>query len=311
MRLPLSTLLLMLLAAPALAATQADHDDCNAADAERNIAGCTRIIEDKTESDTVRGIAHVGRGLALLGKGEANRALADMTEAIRLNPNDALAYNNRALIRRDAGDIDNAIADFNEAIRINPHPRSDLPGVPQVSVYTNRGLAFLSKGDSDRALADFDQAISLNPEDAAAYHRRGEIRAARDEFETALVDLDQAIKLDPNNGSAFYVRGVTRFELYTYANPWIRIEELLGAIADFGETIRLMPDWAQGYYARGIAWRTNGDKERAIADLLEAARLNPTTPRIIQALKELKPDYQSAEDELGKLFKWPGSSQGK
>jgi tetratricopeptide (TPR) repeat protein len=161
------------------------------------------------------------------------------------------------------------------------------------------------KGDSDLALADFDEAIKLDDKDAVAYHRRGEIRATRDEFESALADLSQAIRLNPENGFSYYLRGVTRFELYTHAAPWIRWEDLEAAIADFGETIRIHPDWSQGYFARGIAWRTNGDKERAIADLLEAARLSPTTPSIITALKQLKPDYESAEDTLGKFFKWP------
>jgi tetratricopeptide (TPR) repeat protein len=108
--------------------------------------------------------------------------------------------------------------------------------------HVGRGLAFMAKGENERALADFDQAVSVNPENTAAYHPRGEIRATREEFESALGDLDQAIRLDPDNGAAFYVRGVVRFERYTYANPWIRIEELLGAIADFRETIRPMPD---------------------------------------------------------------------
>jgi hypothetical protein len=100
---------LVLLATPALAASQKAHDDCNAEDPDRNIAGCTRIIADRGESKRVRGIAHVGRGLAWINKGELDRAIADFTQAIRLNPKDALAYSNRGLTWADKGDFDRAI----------------------------------------------------------------------------------------------------------------------------------------------------------------------------------------------------------
>ena len=48
----------------------------------------------------------------------ADGAIADYNQAIKINPNYALAYNNRGNIKRTKGDIDGAIADFDRAIKL-------------------------------------------------------------------------------------------------------------------------------------------------------------------------------------------------
>jgi tetratricopeptide (TPR) repeat protein len=78
--------------------------------------------------------------------------LADYNEAIRVDPKNTLAYNNRGNIYRDRGDNDHAIAEYNEAIRIDP---SD------VAAYTNRGLVFERLGKVDEARADFHAALGM------------------------------------------------------------------------------------------------------------------------------------------------------
>jgi Tetratricopeptide repeat len=118
------TCVFMVVAAPAMGASQKAHEDCDADDPDRNIAGCTRIVEDDAEGDTMRAVAYVARGLAWQAKGDLDHALADYTDAIRLNPRDALAYNNRGLLWREKGDADRAIADLT-AIRVDPLPHSD------------------------------------------------------------------------------------------------------------------------------------------------------------------------------------------
>jgi tetratricopeptide (TPR) repeat protein len=243
---------LVLLATPALAASQKAHDDCNAEDPDRNIAGCTRIIADRGESKRVRGIAHVGRGLAWINKGELDRAIADFTQAIRLNPKDALAYSNRGLTWADKGDFDRAIVDYTTAIRLAPLPRSDLPGIPHVNIHHNRGIAWAKKGDLDRALADYDEAI----------------------------------RLDPGFAFAYYTRGVVWYEKYMHASEWIDKNDLNRAIADFSEAIRLDRSNTAYRRARAQAWQVNGDQERAIVDLAEVDRLLQNTP--LPKLKLLK-----------------------
>jgi tetratricopeptide (TPR) repeat protein len=51
--------------------------------------------------------------------GDYGGAIGDYTEAIRLSPSCAEAYNNRGNAKDAKGDHDGAIADFTEAIRID------------------------------------------------------------------------------------------------------------------------------------------------------------------------------------------------
>ena len=74
-------------AAPAFGASKKDANDCQQADdLDRSIAGCTRILNDRGESQGNRAVSYHNRGVAWYDKGDSDRAIADHTEAIRLEP---------------------------------------------------------------------------------------------------------------------------------------------------------------------------------------------------------------------------------
>ena len=56
--------------------------------------------------------------------------MADFQEALRLEPNESLAYHCRGFAWQSTGDFDKAIADHNEAIRLNPGNAYSHVGVP-------------------------------------------------------------------------------------------------------------------------------------------------------------------------------------
>jgi len=78
--------------------------------------------------------------------GDLDKAIADYTQAIRLDPDLAEVYGVRGLAYSQKGDFDKAIADCNQAIRLGP----DF-----AEAYTNRGVAYDNKGDLDKAFADW------------------------------------------------------------------------------------------------------------------------------------------------------------
>lgn len=295
----------MLAVAPAFGASDEDHNNCNARDVERNIVGCTRVLEDPTESAVNRGIAHVGRGLARQDKGEIDLAMADMNDAIRFNPDDALAYSNRGILWREKHDVDRAIADFTQAIRINAVPRSDIGGDGHVNVYTNRGLAYMAKGDLDLALSDFDEAIRRDRNDIQAYFFRSKVHEARHDVDRVIADLNQAIRLDPELMQAYYLRADARVQRYKSSNASAAKEDLEFAIADYSSVIRLGPEQAVVFHDRGIAWKLYGNTDRAVADFMEAVRLNPMIPDFVAGLKELQPDFVLPSIAEGGILNWP------
>ena len=141
-----------MLFAPAFAASQKDHEDCSKAGGDIAIPSCTRIINDHNESVRNRAIAYYNRGSAWSDKGDNDRAIADYSETIRLDPNYAPAYNNRGNAWGDKGDTDRAIADYSEAIRLDPKGAGS---------YRSRGHANFDKGDFTAAAADLLRASDL------------------------------------------------------------------------------------------------------------------------------------------------------
>jgi len=83
--------------------------------------------------------AYFYRAFAKDDLGDKQGAIADLNQAIAINPKDADAYNNRGLAKSDLGDKQGAIADYNQAIAINPQ---------YANAYNNRGLAKSDLGDN-------------------------------------------------------------------------------------------------------------------------------------------------------------------
>jgi tetratricopeptide (TPR) repeat protein len=63
---------------------------------------------------------HVKSGNTWFNKGDYDRAIADYNQALRINPQDAYAYNQRGVAWERKGDYDRAIADYTQALQINP-----------------------------------------------------------------------------------------------------------------------------------------------------------------------------------------------
>ena len=88
-------------------------------------------------------------------KGDFDRAIADLNEAIRLVPKYVIFYGNRGDVYRHKGDPDRAVADYSEVLRLIPEGAS--------SQYSDRGMACNDMGDDDRAIADFSETIRRTP----------------------------------------------------------------------------------------------------------------------------------------------------
>jgi tetratricopeptide (TPR) repeat protein len=213
-------------------------------------------VSAATELNTKAALTFVNSGNAYRNRDDYDRAIADYTEAIRLDPSLASAYVSRGILRYSRKSYDDAIADYTEAARIDPN---------HAYIYRfDRGMAYRDKKDYDRAIIDFNEAIRLDPKYIAAYFGRGSAYRGKKEYDPAIADYTEAIRLDPNVG-AYFVRGTAYRDKKDYDR----------AIADYTEAIRLSPEYAYLYLGRGTAYRSKKDYDRAIADYTEAIRLSP------------------------------------
>jgi tetratricopeptide (TPR) repeat protein len=177
--------------APVAVISTTDSDQCgdvnNVERADVNIAACDRILNDPKATSQSRAMALSGR----CARRDFDRATADLTEAIQLNPELANAYGNRGNAYYGKQDYDRALADYNEAMRHDPkNPHS----------YANRGNVYAFKKDHAAAIEDYDMAIRLDSSYAVAYYNRGLAKKARGDTAEGEVDILRAKQLNPDVG---------------------------------------------------------------------------------------------------------------
>jgi tetratricopeptide (TPR) repeat protein len=90
---------------------------------------------------------------------DIDKAIADYTQAINLEPTNAPIYFRRGNAYYGKGNYDQAIADYTKAIRLEPD---------NTRAYYNRSLAYSAKGDCDRAIADWEAMLKIYPNNACA-----------------------------------------------------------------------------------------------------------------------------------------------
>jgi tetratricopeptide (TPR) repeat protein len=94
--------------------------DCFSEDNERRYAGCSAIIDNPGVSDAERAHAYSMRALSLSLKQDYGRAIQDYDAAIAINPNFAVALNNRAWAYFKWGRATDGLKDVERSLRLNP-----------------------------------------------------------------------------------------------------------------------------------------------------------------------------------------------
>ena len=88
-------------------------------DADKKIAACTVVLGYPSER-ALHANAYHQRGLAFYRKQKLDFAIADYTEAIKLDPKFVFAYGARALAYNQKGDTEHALQDADEGLRLAP-----------------------------------------------------------------------------------------------------------------------------------------------------------------------------------------------
>jgi tetratricopeptide (TPR) repeat protein len=179
---------------------------------------------------------------------EYDSSIADYSEAIRLDPEFQVAYNQRGCAYYFSGDFDRAIADFTVDCRLGPH---DLVG------HYNRLGKLLDMDEYSLAIADITEVTRLFGTAPTAnefplshvYCLRGQSYFDKGEYDRAIADYSEAIRLD-----------CVAFE---------------HAVADFPEAIRSLGAFNLGalFYFRGNIYLKTGQRAKAESDFVESRRL--------------------------------------
>jgi len=188
-------LALALMTAPAWAQSPQDSDNChgrNNASFDQVIAGCTAVIQSGHVSGQDLVNAYYNRGQAHSLKREYDPAIQDLSQVLKLSPNDAEAFDGRGADYFGKGDFDKALADFNQSIRLDPK---------SFRAYQNRGAVYNAKGQWTQAADDFTKAIDLNPHVGQTYYSRAIAEDKLGQHDKAQADYAKAVQLDPTLNS--------------------------------------------------------------------------------------------------------------
>jgi tetratricopeptide (TPR) repeat protein len=216
-------------------------------------------------SPTGRALERNRAGVSLTERGGHTAALAEFTEAIRLNPRLAAAHANRGVANYQLGKMPEALADLDAALSLAPE---------LVDALSWRGLIRARMGESELALADLDRAIALGATGALIFATRGSVLIALEDYDRALADCTEALLRGQRNAADFSNRGMA----------WLGKADYARASADFEEAIRLEPGEGLFFNNRGMARLKQGFYLQAQADFREAMRLTPDLPHAYKNL---------------------------
>jgi serine/threonine-protein kinase len=190
------------------------------------------------------------------GASSYQNAIAGYTEAIRLDPNYALAFAGRSLaLSSYAGEFANDIGIRGFYAKAEADARQALKLAPKLAEGYLALARFLGSTALDYTYTSeaYQRAIALAPGDAEVLARSGAFAVLMGRVDAGLAAVRHAVALDPLNPQSHETLGEALF--------WTR--QYQEAIAVFGEVTSLEPDFKRAYGFRGVAYYLLGDLQSA------------------------------------------------
>ncbi len=189
-------------------------------------------------------------------RSETEQQLADLSEAIKVDPANSDAWQTRAAVYIGQGDLEKAVSDFEELLK------NDAENVLARQALAE-ALANLEK--YDLALEHVAKAIELEPESSLNFTLRARIHEEQGEVDKALADLDQAIKVNPTDVVALMSR----------ATMHLRKDNLKEARADVDRVLQINATLTRAILLRSVISAAEGRVLDAIADVQTLLRHDP------------------------------------
>jgi Flp pilus assembly protein TadD len=120
----------------------------------------------------------------------------------------------------------------------------------------------IAREDREGARLLSEQGVTQHPKDAGGEEFRVILAWSSTDVES-MQELDKAVDQRPHHLLAYLVRGFRRQDA----------GDLPGAVADFGQMIRLAPGSPLALLIRGRALRLQGDTQKAVSDLMRCRTL--------------------------------------
>jgi protein O-mannosyl-transferase len=127
-------------------------------------------------------------GSAQREQGDIHTAEREYSEALRLNPKNALALQGTGLIFMQVGKDIMAVIYYEKAIEANPL---------LVTPYVNLGSVYVQRGDYDKAIEVLEQGLEINPFFPQAHFNLSSAYKKSGRNRESLESLERAVKIEP------------------------------------------------------------------------------------------------------------------
>jgi tetratricopeptide (TPR) repeat protein len=206
------------------------------------------------------------RALYYLSKNKIDKAMSDVNTAIALDSTDGAAFFTRALIYIEKADFENIVRDLDLALQHIPREVLVSNRVAHANLYHMRGIAHRKRGDLDKAIEDLSRAILIDPKNYVIHYDRAIAYSRNNQDERAISDLTEVIRLNPKIPDAYSSRGKLYYDK----------GQVQKAIKEYTEAVRLSADNVEIYLSRAVAFREIKDWDNAIADYSQVIKRSPT-----------------------------------
>ncbi len=282
---------------------------------------CTRALGIAPKD----GRSHGLQGEILAAQKYLDEALSAFDTALRLCPKDVRLLDLRAAARLESGDAAGAVADLDEALRLEPEAGAELfvhRGRARLRLNDERGAAAdfdralgrdpadtdarwlrararLDLDDNAGALEDLDVLYEQGLTSAALLCARAEARLGLADYTGAQQAAEEAVRFDPDCVEGHYLLGDALYELgrvgpasEAYLRAEARDPECTEALAGLGLTLRAQDKPREACAALRLAVQIDPDNsflrfhlgatcliaeypDEALRELIQAAELEP------------------------------------
>jgi tetratricopeptide (TPR) repeat protein len=214
------------------------------------------------------------RAFAYEGTNQFDRAEADYSAALAIEPVEPDYHAKRGFYFIRRGRYDEALADFRKGSELDPNDG----GYP-----FGEGEAYEKLGQHDQAVERFTEAIRRNAKVANYYRERGSAYNHLGKYREAVADYDIALSL----GYGFPLPRETAYSNLGRGYALLQLDEYRPAIADFDAVLKVIPRSSTALAWRGSAHQGLGDAANSAADYKAALAIDPKNTRARDGLRSL------------------------
>ncbi len=223
--------------------------------------------------------------------------LDSVSEYLKANPNDANAYNQRAMLNLKAGKGPYAELDIQQAIRLDSL---------NANHHLAKGKIMVGNKKTRLAKESWENCIKLDPKSVECRLRLAELLSSAPkagpnsaDYTKSMQLLNKVLELEPQNAVAFYFKGINYVQnadtakainnlqlAVQYDQKFLLAFELLGALyAGKGDplaenyyniAIDINPNIARTHHNLGVYYKDVGEYNKAIDAYSKAVQLDPS-----------------------------------